>query len=424
MKVLIVGGGGREFGLVWAVQRSARVTEVLAAPGNPGMASLARCVPVAADDLAGLVALAKSEKVGLVIVGPELPLTLGLVDELLEAGIPAFGPSRAAAQLEGSKTFAKDFMQRHHIPTARYRVCRTLAEAEGAIGEFGAPVVVKADGLAAGKGVTVATSREQALAAVNSCLADKVFGAAGEQLVIEECLVGEEASVLAFCDGERVVPMLAAQDHKRVFDADQGPNTGGMGAYAPAPVVTEALLEQIQREVLEPTVAGMAAEGAPYKGVLYAGLIMTAQGPKVIEFNCRFGDPETQVILPLLETDLVEIALACVAGNLDETRIWWKTLSAVCVVLAAGGYPGEFSKGQAISGIDAAQKVPGVMVWHAATATRDGQFVTAGGRVLSVIAVGDDLPQAVERVYAAAEKIKFDHVHYRRDIAARALKRL
>jgi len=423
MKVLIVGGGGREYGLAWAAKRSAQVSEVLVAPGNPGMASWARCVPLAVDDLDALVSLAKTEKVGLVLVGPELPLTLGLVDKLTAAGIPAFGPSRVAAQLEGSKTFAKDFMARHHIPTAGYRVCRTLAEAEAAIREFGIPVVIKADGLAAGKGVTVATSAEQALAAVKRCLNDKVFGAAGEQLVIEECLVGEEASVLAFCDGERVVPMLAAQDHKRVFDADQGPNTGGMGAYAPAPVVTEALLEQIQREVLEPTVAGMAAEGAPYKGVLYAGLMMTAQGPKVIEYNCRFGDPETQVILPLLETDLVGIALACVAGNLDETRIWWKTMSAVCVVLAAGGYPGEFINGQVISGLEAALKVPGVMVWHAATALRDGHFVTSGGRVLSVIAVGDDLPQAVERVYAAAQEIKFDHVHYRRDIAARALRR-
>ena len=359
----------------------------------------------------------------MVLVGPELPLTLGLVDKLQSEGIAAFGPSRAAAQLEGSKTFAKEFMQRHHIPTARYRVCRTQAEAEAAIYELGIPVVVKADGLAAGKGVTVAATAEQALAAVKSCLADKIFGAAGEKLVIEECLVGEEASVLAFCDGKTVVPMLAAQDHKRVFDADQGPNTGGMGAYAPAPVVTEELLERIQREILEPTVQGMAAEGAPYQGVLYAGLMITAQGPKVIEYNCRFGDPETQVILPLLETDLVEIALACLAGSLDETAIWWKTMSAVCVVLAAGGYPGEYAQGQVISGLAAAQKDPGVMVWHAATASRDGHFITAGGRVLNVIAVGDNLQQAVERVYAATEKIHFDHVHYRRDIAARALKK-
>jgi phosphoribosylamine--glycine ligase len=423
MKVLIIGSGGREFGLAWAVKRSPKVTEVLVAPGNAGMAGLARCVPVAADDVEGLVKLAKAEKADLVIVGPEMPLTLGLVDRLQAQGIPAFGPSQAAAQLEGSKTFAKDFMQRHNIPTAKYRVCRTQAEAEAAVQEFGIPVVIKADGLAAGKGVTVAVTREQALEAIRQILLERVFGAAGEQLVIEECLVGEEASVLAFADGKTVVPMVAAQDHKRVFDADQGPNTGGMGAYAPTPVVTDELLEQIQREILEPTILGMAAEGMPYRGILYAGLMITAQGPKVIEYNCRFGDPETQVILPLLETDLVEIALDCIAGQLDEDRIWWKTQAAVCVVMAAGGYPGTFAKGQAISGLEAAQQVPGVMVWHAATTFKNGQFLTAGGRVLSVIAEGDTIAQAVERAYEAAAKIHFAGIHYRRDIAARALRR-
>jgi phosphoribosylamine--glycine ligase len=367
--------------------------------------------------------LAQAENVALVLVGPELPLTLGLVDRLSAVGIAAFGPSQGAAQLEGSKTFAKDFMQRQNIPTARYRVCRTQAEAEAAIQEFGIPVVIKADGLAAGKGVTVATERAQADEAIRQILVERIFGAAGSQLVIEECLVGEEASVLAFSDGETVVSMVAAQDHKRVFDDDRGPNTGGMGAYAPAPVVDEALMEQIQREVLEPTIKGMAAEGHPYKGVLYAGLMITAQGPKVIEYNCRFGDPETQVILPLLEGDLIEIALDCIHGRLDEDSIWWKTQAAVCVVMAAGGYPGTFAKGDAITGLEMAAAMPGVMVWHAATAVKDGVFVTAGGRVLSVIAEGDTIAQAVERVYAAAAKIHFAGAHYRKDIAARALRR-
>lgn len=424
MKVLVVGSGGREYGLVWAAKRSPRVSEVLAAPGNPGMRSMARCVPVSAEDIEGQVKLAQTERPDLVLIGPEVPLTLGLADRLNQLGIKAFGPSGQAAQLEGSKQFAKAFMQRHHIPTARYQVFTRSQEALASLASFGLPVVIKADGLAAGKGVTVAQTLPEAEAAIKACLDQKVFGAAGKQLVIEEFLVGEEASVLAFCDGRTVVPMVAAQDHKRVFDHDQGPNTGGMGAYAPAPVVTPALLEQIVKEVLEPTVRGMAQDGMPYHGVLYAGLMVTAQGPQVIEYNCRFGDPETQVILPLLESDLIEIAMACVRGELKPSQVVWKKASAVCVVMAAPGYPGEYPKGLAIQGIEQAEALPGVLVWQAGTAEQNGRLVTNGGRVLNVIATAPEIRAAVDQAYAACAKISFTGAHYRRDIAQRALDRL
>jgi len=424
MKILVVGSGGREAALVWAAQRSARSREVIAAPGNAGIAEQARCVSVKSDDIEGLVRLAKTEAADLVLIGPEVPLTLGLADRLGDVGIAAFGPSAAAAQLEGSKSFAKDFMRRYNIPTSGYQVCTHLEEALAAIAEFGAPVVIKADGLAAGKGVTVALTQAEAEQAARSIMAERVFGAAGDRVVVEEYLEGEEASVLAFCDGERVVPMLAAQDHKRVHDDDQGPNTGGMGAYAPAPVMTPELMTQVQREILEPTVRGMAADGAPYRGVLYAGLMITDRGPKVIEYNCRFGDPETQVVLPLLKSDLVDVALDCIHGRLDPGKVRWSDGAAVCVVVASGGYPGAFKKGLPIIGLDEAQKLPDVSVWHAGTAVEGGCFVTAGGRVLNIVATAPDLPEAVRRVYAAAGKIAFEGAHYRRDIAARALKRL
>lgn len=422
MKVLVVGSGGREAALVWAAARSSRVTEVIAAPGNPGIAERCRCLPVAADDLEGVLGLARAEGVGLVLIGPEVPLTLGLADRLNAAGIPAFGPTAAAARLEGSKAFAKDFMRRHGIPTADHAVCADLASARSAVRRFGVPVVVKADGLAAGKGVTVARTLDEADEALRRCLNERVFGSAGERVVIEECLVGEEASVLAFCDGERVAPMVAAQDHKRVFDGDQGPNTGGMGAYAPAPVVTPEVLERVRREVLEPTVRGLAREGSPYHGVLYAGLMITPQGPEVIEFNCRFGDPETQVILPLLDTDLTDLALDCVHGRLDPGRVAWRREAAVCVVLASGGYPGEFRKGLPIEGLASAASLPGVHVWHAGTAREGDRMVTSGGRVLNLVAVAADLPAAVRQAYAAADLIRYEGKHFRRDIAARALK--
>ncbi len=421
MKVLVVGGGGREAGLVWAAGRSPEATEILAAPGNAGIARQVRCVPVRAEDIEGLVQLARAERPDLVLIGPEAPLTLGLADRLASEKITAFGPSAAAARLEGSKAFAKDFMRRHQIPTAEYRVCTREAEALEAVEILGLPVVVKADGLAAGKGVTVAQTREEAVTAIQCCLLEKVFGEAGERVVIEECLQGEEASVLAFTDGRRVVPMLPAQDHKRIGDGDAGPNTGGMGAYAPAPVVTPEVLARVQREILEPVVLGLDAEDCPYRGVLYAGLMITPSGPRVIEFNCRFGDPETQVVLPLLETDFIPVALACAQGRLDLQDVRWARGAAVCVVMASGGYPGEYRKGVPISGLEAAERLPGVMVWHAGTALQDGKYVTAGGRVLNVIATAPDLAAAVERVYRAAEKIQFAGAHYRRDIGAKAL---
>lgn len=424
MKLLVVGSGGREYGLAWAARHSSRVTEILAAPGSPGMENLARICPVAADDIEGLIRLCRQEQPGLVMIGPEVPLTLGLADRLEAEGIPAFGPVAAAARLEGSKRFAKEFMLRHKIPTARYVVCTGLEEALQALNRFPIPVVIKADGLAAGKGVTVAFAREQAEDAVRAALQDKVFGAAGDQVVIEEYLEGEEASVLAFCDGRIAVPMVAAQDHKRIFDHDQGPNTGGMGAYAPAPVVTPDLLARVQKEVLDPVMAGMAQEGTPYRGVLYAGLMITADGPKVIEFNCRFGDPETQVVLPLMQSDLVEAAMACSQGRLRPELVKFKPEAAVCVVIAAPGYPGSYPKGAPIEGIPEAEKLSGVMVWHAGTGRQDGQWVTNGGRVLNVIATAATIAEAVQKAYAGCSKIVFSGAHYRKDIAHRALARL
>ncbi len=422
MKILVVGSGGREYGLVWAARQSKLVSEVLAVPGNAGMAELARCIPVLPDDIEGLVQLACLERPDLVLIGPELPLSLGLTDRLAQEGIPAFGPTAEAARLESSKAFAKEFMDRHGIPTAKYQVCETPEAAEASLDAFGLPVVIKADGLAGGKGVTVAETREQAIKAIAAAMQEQVFGEAGKRVVIEECLQGEEASIQAFTDGRIVVPMVSAQDHKRINEGDQGPNTGGMGAYAPAPVITQELIERVKREILEPTIAGMAAEGRSYKGILYAGLIITAEGPKVIEFNCRFGDPETQVVLPLLRSDLIDTALACIQERLSPEQVDIKPGAAVCVVMAAPGYPGSYPKGLPISGLESARSIQDIMVWHAGTILKEGQLVTDGGRVLNVIAVAPDIASAVKKVYAAAEKISFAGAHYRRDIAYRALK--
>ncbi|MCK5217903.1 phosphoribosylamine--glycine ligase [bacterium] len=423
MKILVVGSGGREYGLVWAARQSKQVSEVLAVPGNAGMAELARCIPILPDNIEGLVQLACQERPDLVLIGPELPLSLGLTDRLTKEGIPVFGPTAEAARLESSKAFAKEFMDRHSIPTAKYRVCETMEAAEAVLDDFGLPIVIKADGLAGGKGVTVAETREQAMKAIGAAMQEQVFGEAGKRVVIEECLQGEEASVQAFTDSRIVVPVLSAQDHKRINEGDQGPNTGGMGAYAPAPVMTPELIERVKIEILEPTVAGMAAEGRPYKGILYAGLMITADGPKVIEYNCRFGDPETQVVLPLLGSDLIDVALACIQERLGPEQVKRKPGTAVCVVLAAPGYPGSYPKGLPISGLEAALAVPDIMIWHAGTAQKEDQLVTDGGRVLNVIAVAPDIATAVKKVYSAAEKISFAGVHYRQDIAYRALKR-
>lgn len=420
LKVLVIGGGGREHALVWKLSQSPRVTEIIAAPGNPGMTGLAACVPVAATDIEGLLQLARTRGVELTFVGPEAPLVDGLVDAFESAGLKVFGPCRAAAALEGSKAFAKDLMARCGIPTARYRTFDDPGAACGYIRELGGACVVKADGLAAGKGVIVADNAAQAEAAIDEIMAAKAFGEAGSRVVVEERLVGEEVSVLAFTDGETVLPMLPAQDHKAIFDGDRGPNTGGMGAYAPAPVCTPEVYDLAVRDVLEATVRGLRAAGIRFRGVLYAGLMLTPDGPKVLEFNVRFGDPEAQPLLALLATDLVEIAEAVIEGRLADITLSWRGGAAVCVVLASEGYPGAYESGRVIRGLEAAANT-GALVFHAGTAERDGQVVNAGGRVLGVTAVAGALPEAIAKAYEATGLISFEGMQFRRDIGAKAL---
>jgi len=422
LRILVVGGGGREHAIAWKLAASPRVKKIFCAPGNPGIGQLAECVAIETRDNAALLKFALENRIDLTVVGPELPLANGIVDLFAANGLKIFGPSQAAAQIEGSKAFAKNLMQKYNIPTAYFAVFSEPEAAKDYIRQQGAPVVVKADGLAAGKGVVVATTVAEALEAVDMIMCDQAFGEAGARVVIEECMQGEEASLLTFTDGYTVVPMVSAQDHKRVFDGDEGPNTGGMGAYAPAPVVTPELLDQVMRDILQPTVDAMRSEGIIYRGCLYAGLMMTAEGPKVVEFNSRFGDPETQVVLPLLDSDLVTVLEACVDGRLADTEVKWKDDAAVCVVLAAGGYPGDYSKGEAISGLEQAE-TGGALVFHAGTALKQGQVVSSGGRVLGVTAVDRDVLQAIDKAYAAIGKIGFSGMHYRKDIAHRVVAR-
>jgi phosphoribosylamine--glycine ligase len=421
MKVLIVGGGGREHALVWKISQSPRVTKIYAAPGNAGIAQFAECVPIKAEDIAGLLAFAKSKAVDLTIVGPEGPLSMGIVDEFTKAGLRAFGPSGKAAEIEASKRFSKDLMKKYNIPTAEYGVFTDKAAAEAYVREKGAPIVVKADGLAAGKGVVVAETVEEALKALDLIMAEKAFGNAGDRVVVEECLKGEEASFMAFSDGKTVVPMASSQDHKRVFDADKGPNTGGMGAYSPAPIVTKKLERKVMETIMIPTVRAMEKEGRLFKGVLYAGLMIHDGEAKVLEFNARFGDPETQPIMARLDTDLIDIIEAILAGNLAKIDIKWKPDSAVCVVMASGGYPGDYQKGKAISGLEKAASVHNVSVFHAGTSFQDGKIVTDGGRVLGVTGLGPSVAAAIDTAYKGVREISFDGAHYRRDIGARAL---
>lgn len=423
MRVLVIGGGGREHALVWKLALSPRVKKMYCVPGNPGISQLAECVNLDINDNAALVEFALKHKIDLTVVGPEAPLANGIVDVFTAKGLKIFGPSRQAALIEGSKSFAKELMQKYGIPTARFEVFTDAAAAKQYIRQHGAPVVVKADGLAAGKGVIVAMTEKEALDGIDSIMCDKLFGSAGSQVVIEDYLVGEEASVLAFTDGKTIVPMVAAQDHKRIFDNDQGPNTGGMGTYAPAPVVTDAVAEQVVTKILIPVIEAMKNEGCPYRGCLYAGLMITSAGPKVIEFNARFGDPETQVVLPLLESDLAAIMEACADGTLADIDIKWNDGAAVCVVLATQGYPAGYRKGDIIEGLDRAAE-QGALIFHAGTARIDDNIVTNGGRVLGVTSVAADLRSAVDNAYAAVNKIKFNGMQYRRDIAYRALKRL
>jgi len=425
MKILLIGGGGREHALAWKLAQSPKVESILAAPGNPGIAELPKCecISLNLDDLEKVADFAEDNGVELTVVGPEATLVAGIVDVFKRRGMPVFGPSKAAAQLEGSKAFSKELMAKYDIPTAFFKVCEDIETAKAYVEEKGAPIVVKADGLAAGKGVVVAMTKEEALDAIDDMMADQKFGNAGARVVLEEYMEGEEASLLAFTDGKTVVPMIAAQDHKRIFDNDEGPNTGGMGTYAPAPVMTDVLRLKATERVLKPVVAAMAQEGTPYQGCLYAGLMINGDSVKVVEFNCRFGDPETQVILPLLDGDLAEIMLACATGTLDEVEVAWSDKAAVCVVMASGGYPGSYEGGKEITGLADAIADEATVVFHAGTKLVDGKIVTAGGRVLGVTSVDKNIRDARDRAYAAVEKINFDKVFYRKDIAWRALKR-
>lgn len=421
MKVLIFGSGGREHALAWAVARSARVTEVVCAPGNGGIAQVARCVPVNLKDIDAMVRLAVAEQPGLTIVGPEVPLSLGIVDALNELGLRVFGPTRAAAMLETSKGFAKRFLQRHKIPTGNYAVCATAAELEKAVEMFHPPIVVKADGLAAGKGVLICATRHEALLAAQGLFTGTLLGEAERQVVIEEFLEGEEVSFLCLSDGTHVAPLVPAQDHKRIGEGDTGPNTGGMGVYTTSDLLEPQMTEWILSHIAEPTVRAMAEEDTPFMGVLYVGLMMTAKGPQVLEFNARFGDPETQAILPRLESDLVDALEACIDGRLDEVELRWTPGASACVVASSAGYPGSYKTGLPITGLMNAAVVPGVQIFHAGSAQLGGHLVTAGGRVLGVAAAGDTLAEALGRVYQSLAEIQFEGMYYRRDIGHLAL---
>jgi len=419
VRVLLVGGGGREHALAWKIAQSPRVTALFTAPGNPGIARHAVCVPLTADALDGLVAFARRERIDLTVVGPEAPLVAGLADRLLDAGLAVFGPIAPAAAIEGSKAFAKDLMARNAIPTARFATFADPARARGYCREVGPPLVVKADGLAGGKGAIVCRTLADADEAVAECMERAAFGAAGATVVVEEFLSGEEVSFFALANGADALPLAAAQDHKTVFDGDQGPNTGGMGAYSPVASFDAAMERRVMDTIVRPTIAALAKEGAPYRGVLYVGLMLTAEGPKVIEFNCRFGDPECQALVVRVPGDLVPLLVAAAHGGPWPEVGPWPTRASVCVVLASGGYPGKYGTGAAIEGVESAETAPGVTVFHAGTALRDGRLVTAGGRVLGVTAAAGDLATAIARAYRAVGAIRFEGIHYRRDIGRR-----
>jgi phosphoribosylamine---glycine ligase len=421
MKVLVIGAGGREHALVWSIRQSPRISEVVCAPGNAGIAQLARSVPASQKDLDDLLRVTAAERPDLVVVGPELPLSLGLVDELQRRSIPVFGPTQKAAQLESSKAFAKRFMQRHHIPTAAYAVATSAQQAMESIDLFHLPLVIKADGLASGKGVIVCETRREATDAIAGLFSGKILAGAQSSIVIEEFLTGEEVSFLTLTDGKHVKPLAPAQDHKRVGEGDKGPNTGGMGAYSSDGMVDDQMREWILNHIALPAVTGMAAEDAPFAGVLYIGLMMTARGPMVLEFNARFGDPETQAILARLDSDLLGALEACVEGRLSETELRWKPGASACVIAASAGYPGKYIAGRRISGLEEAARVPGVQVFHSGTSQVEGHYVTEGGRVLGVTAAAPDLEQSLSLVYEALGRIKFEGMYYRRDIGRRSL---
>ncbi len=424
MNILVLGSGGREHALVWKLRESQLTDNIFCAPGNAGIAQIAECFPVDLKNPAAMLQLAEDLKADLTVAGPEAPLVAGVVDEFERAGRRIVGPTKAAAQLEGSKIFAKEFMKRHGIPTARFAAAEDYASGAKAIDDFGLPVVIKADGLAAGKGVVVARTRKEALEALDDFMVRKSLGGAGERVVVEECLAGEELSFIILAGKRGWLPLVPTQDHKAVFDGDLGPNTGGMGAYSDDSILPERLRQDIIRRVIEPTLAGMAADGAPYYGFLYCGLMLTAEGPKVLEYNVRLGDPETQPIMMRLRSDLFEILTASLDGQLAVHGARWSPNPSVCVVLASKGYPGKSETGKVITGIEAAESLGGVKVFHAGTSFRDRQLLTAGGRVMGVTAIAEDLASTIEQVYAAVAKIQFDGMHYRRDIGAKGLRRL
>jgi phosphoribosylamine--glycine ligase len=421
MKVLVVGGGGREHALVWKIAQSPTVSKVYCAPGNAGISEQAMLVPVKANDLNALLEFALREKIDLTVVGPEEPLTRGIVDLFESKGLSIFGPSKKAAEIEGSKAFAKEMMKKYHIPTAFYEIFFDRNEAVKYIRKQGAPIVVKADGLASGKGVIICKTVEEAIQSVDMVMVEKKFGQAGDRVVVEEYLVGEEASYIAFTDGKAILPLASSQDHKPIFDGDQGPNTGGMGAYSPAPVVTEEVNEKIVEKILRPIIQGMGEEGRLYKGVLYAGLMIHNGHPKVLEFNARLGDPETQPVLTRMKGDIVPILEACIRGNLSQYGIEWDSRASVCVVMASKGYPGDYGKGKIIEGLKEVSQMNDLFVFHAGTGFKDDRVVTNGGRVLGVTGLGGDIRRAMEWTYQAVKKISWEGVHYRTDIGKKAL---
>jgi len=419
MRVLVIGGGGREHALIWKISQSPKVTEVFCAPGNAGTAAIANNVPIPADQIDQLLEFAQENEIGLTVVGPEQPLVMGIVDRFQEKGLRIFGPSARAAELEGSKAFSKNIMKKYDLLTAEYETFTSHEKAILYVDKENGPIVVKASGLAAGKGVILCRNAEEGRNAVDTIMKDKSFGSAGDEVVIEEFLEGQEVSVLAFTDGNTVLLMDSAQDHKAALDGDQGPNTGGMGAYSPAPVFTDLMRQKVRDKIMFPLVCAMKAEGRSYQGILYAGLMLTKHGPKILEFNARFGDPETQPLLVRMESDIVPLFEACIDGTLEQCDLKWKPETSVCVVMAAKGYPGSYEKGKEISGLDEAGALPDVVVFHAGTKGEGGKVLTNGGRVLGITATGPDTPSAIAKAYEAVNKIKWDGIHYRKDIAAR-----
>lgn len=422
MKVLVVGSGGREHALVWKITQSKLVKRLFCAPGNGGIAELAEIVDIKVEDIEGLVRFAKDEKVDLTVVGPEAPLVEGIVDRFSEEALRVFGPTKELAQLEGSKVFAKEMMKRFNVPTADFKVFENSDEAKKYVREKGTPIVVKADGLAAGKGVIVAKTQDEAINAIERIMVKREFGDSGDRVIVEECLEGDEASILVFSDGKSILPLDSSQDHKRIFDGDRGANTGGMGAYSPASIVTEKIFKEIIEKVFRPIIDGLAEENLIYKGVLYGGLMITKEGPKVLEFNVRFGDPELQAIIPRMRTDLVEVMEACIDRGLEEIKIEWDRRVCLCVVIASKGYPEKYEKGKIITGLDETKKLKDIVVFHAGTVQKSGKFLTNGGRVLGVTALGKDIRTAKERTYEAVEKIDFDGKYFRSDIGYKAIR--